>query len=184
MQFFFIIFFRNQAEMDHTCRGTISLHSAIIHTEDSCSFVINNGATRTFHIKAANEVERQKWVTALELAKTRAIRSMETGKERKRKNCLLRRKVLTGKPLNPIKTSMQAMGSSLESGFINLSFSLNLKRVCLERMGNSIQKGCFQYSELSSEGGERKKDVISSFGCQTVIRWAKSVYGCCFCFVS
>lgn len=67
--------------MDHTCRGTVSLHSAIIHTEDSCSFVINNGATRTFHIKAANEVERQKWVTALELAKTRAIRSMENGEK-------------------------------------------------------------------------------------------------------
>jgi ureidoglycolate hydrolase len=66
--------------MVHTCRGTISLHGAIIHTEDSCTFVISNGGTQTFHIKAANEVERQRWVTMLELAKAKAIRAMESGK--------------------------------------------------------------------------------------------------------
>lgn len=72
---------RNQAEMVHTCRGTISLHGAIIHTEDSCTFVISNGSTQTFHIKAANEVERQRWVTTLELAKAKAIRAMESGEK-------------------------------------------------------------------------------------------------------
>ncbi|XP_069684103.1 oxysterol-binding protein 1 isoform X2 [Periplaneta americana] len=71
----------NQAEMAHTCRGTISLHGALIHTEDSCTFVISNGGTQTFHIKAANEVERQRWVTALELAKAKAIRAMESEEE-------------------------------------------------------------------------------------------------------
>ncbi|XP_067015224.1 oxysterol-binding protein 1 isoform X2 [Anabrus simplex] len=71
----------NQAEMAHTCRGTISLHGALIHTEDSCTFVISNGGTQTFHIKAANEVERQRWVTALELAKAKAIRAMESEDE-------------------------------------------------------------------------------------------------------
>lgn len=65
--------FRNQAEMNQTCRGTISLHSALIHTVDSCTFVITNGGTQTFHIKAANEVERQSWVTALELAKAKSM---------------------------------------------------------------------------------------------------------------
>lgn len=64
---------RNQAEMAHTCRGTISLHGALIHTVDSCTFVISNGGTQTFHIKAGNEVERQSWVTALELAKAKAM---------------------------------------------------------------------------------------------------------------
>lgn len=69
----FFCFFRNQAEMNQTCRGTISLHSALIHTVDSCTFVITNGGTQTFHIKAANEVERQSWVTALELAKAKSM---------------------------------------------------------------------------------------------------------------
>ncbi|KAL5275309.1 OSBP family protein [Megaselia abdita] len=64
--------------MSHTCRGTISLHGALIHTVDSCTFVISNGGTQSFHIKTANEVERQSWVTALELAKAKAIRAMES----------------------------------------------------------------------------------------------------------
>ncbi|XP_014258662.1 oxysterol-binding protein 1 isoform X2 [Cimex lectularius] len=74
-------YYRNQAEMSHTCRGTISLQGALIHTEDSCMFVISNGATHTFHIKASSEVERQKWVTALELAKAKAIRAIESEEE-------------------------------------------------------------------------------------------------------
>ncbi|XP_037775392.1 oxysterol-binding protein 1-like, partial [Penaeus monodon] len=67
--------------MLHTCRGTISLHGAVIHTEDSCNFVISNGGTQTFHLKASSEVERQKWVTALELAKSKAIRQLESEDE-------------------------------------------------------------------------------------------------------
>ncbi|XP_015592742.1 oxysterol-binding protein 1 isoform X2 [Cephus cinctus] len=71
----------NPAEMSHTCRGTISLHGALIHTVDACTFVVSNGGTQTFHIKAATEVERQQWVTALELAKAKAIQAMESEDE-------------------------------------------------------------------------------------------------------
>ena len=55
------------------------LHGALIHTVDACTFVVSNGGTQTFHIKAATEVERQEWVTALELAKAKAIQAMESG---------------------------------------------------------------------------------------------------------
>lgn len=71
-------YYRNQAEMAHTCRGTISLLGALIHTEDSCTIVISNGGTQIFHIRAQDEVERQSWVTALELAKAKAIRAQES----------------------------------------------------------------------------------------------------------
>ncbi|XP_044578176.1 oxysterol-binding protein 1 isoform X2 [Cotesia glomerata] len=71
----------NPAEMAHTCRGAISLHGALIHTVDACTFVVSNGGTQTFHIKAATEVERQQWVTALELAKAKAIQAMESEEE-------------------------------------------------------------------------------------------------------
>ncbi|XP_022666452.1 oxysterol-binding protein 1-like [Varroa destructor] len=77
-------YYRNQAEMSHTCRGTISLDSAVIHTEDSCNFVISNGGAQTFHLKAGNEVERQKWVTALELAKSHSIRRQEAEEDEER----------------------------------------------------------------------------------------------------
>ncbi|CAH0548933.1 unnamed protein product [Brassicogethes aeneus] len=71
-------YYRNQAEMAHTCRGSISLHGALIYTVDASTFVISNGGTQTFHIRAASEFERQSWVTALELAKAKAIRNMES----------------------------------------------------------------------------------------------------------
>lgn len=60
--------------MAHTCRGTINLANAFIHTEDSNTIVISNGGTQTFYLKATSEVERQKWVTALELARNDAVK--------------------------------------------------------------------------------------------------------------
>ena len=63
--------------MAHTCRGTINLASAHIDTEDSCGILLCNGA-RTYHLKAGSEVDRQQWITVLELAKAKAIRVMKT----------------------------------------------------------------------------------------------------------
>lgn len=80
--FFFnnkLYFFRTQAEISQLCRGTISLHGATIHTEDSCTIVISNGGAQTFHLRATSEVERQRWVTELELAKAREIGQIDPG---------------------------------------------------------------------------------------------------------
>ncbi|XP_061624407.1 oxysterol-binding protein 2 isoform X1 [Phyllopteryx taeniolatus] len=68
-------YYRTQAEMAHTCRGTINLATAHIDTEDACNIVLSSGG-RTYHLKASTEVERQRWITALELAKAKAIRMM------------------------------------------------------------------------------------------------------------
>jgi hypothetical protein len=48
------------------------LANANIQSEDACHFVVSNGGTQTFHLKAASEVEKQKWVNALEMAKNKA----------------------------------------------------------------------------------------------------------------
>ncbi|XP_015762433.1 PREDICTED: oxysterol-binding protein 1-like isoform X1 [Acropora digitifera] len=74
-------YYRSQAEMAHTCRGTINLAGAFIDAEDSCSFVISNGGTQIFYMRANSEVERQRWVTALELAKAKAIKMLESDEE-------------------------------------------------------------------------------------------------------
>ncbi|KAK3523362.1 hypothetical protein QTP86_029841, partial [Hemibagrus guttatus] len=74
---------KTQAEMGHTCRGTINLATANIAVEDSCNFVISNGGAQTYHLKASSEVERQRWITALELAKAKAVRMhAESGESR------------------------------------------------------------------------------------------------------
>lgn len=76
---------RTQAEMGHTCRGTINLATANIAVEDSCNFVISNGGAQTYHLKANSEVERQRWITALELAKAKAVHMQaESGKREKK----------------------------------------------------------------------------------------------------
>ena len=75
----FTYFYRNQAEMAHTCRGTINLANAFIHTEDSNTIVISNSGSSTYYLKATSEVERQRWVTALELAKAEAVKMQESG---------------------------------------------------------------------------------------------------------
>lgn len=66
--------------MAHTCRGTINLAAAFIDTIDSTNFMITNGPSQVYHLRALNEVERQRWVTALELAKAKAIKKLDSGK--------------------------------------------------------------------------------------------------------
>ena len=65
--------------MAHRCRGTINLISAFIDTVDSTNFMITNGPSQVYHFRAKNEVERQRWVTALELAKAKAIKKLDSG---------------------------------------------------------------------------------------------------------
>lgn len=61
--------------MDHTCRGAINLANAHIQAnDDGVSFVVSNGGNQTFHLRAANDQERQKWINALEAAKNKAPR--------------------------------------------------------------------------------------------------------------
>jgi len=72
--------YSTQEEMAHTCRGTVNLAGAFIDTIDSCHFVITNGPSQVFHLRATNEVERQRWVTALEFAKANAVKMLESGK--------------------------------------------------------------------------------------------------------
>ena len=65
--------------MAHTCRGTVNLAGAFVDSIDATDFVITNGPSQVYHLRALNEVERQRWVTALELAKAKAIKNLESG---------------------------------------------------------------------------------------------------------
>uniref|UniRef100_A0A8C8BWI2 Oxysterol-binding protein n=2 Tax=Oncorhynchus TaxID=8016 RepID=A0A8C8BWI2_ONCTS len=92
-------YYRTQAEMGHTCRGTINLATANIAVEDSCNFVISNGGAQTYHLKASSEVERQRWITALELAKAKAVRNQaESGEGGK----------------NEVQSTLRTLGSKVE----------------------------------------------------------------------
>ncbi|XP_065574279.1 oxysterol-binding protein 1-like isoform X2 [Artemia franciscana] len=70
-------YYRYHSEMSHTFRSSIRLQGAIIHADESCKFSLSNSRSNTFHLKAANEAERQKWITAIELAKSKVIRQQD-----------------------------------------------------------------------------------------------------------
>lgn len=66
---------RTQAEMAHTCRGTIPLATAYIEVGDTCHLVLTSGG-RSYHLKATSEGECQRWVSALQQAKANSTLMM------------------------------------------------------------------------------------------------------------
>ncbi|XP_062334509.1 oxysterol-binding protein 2 [Osmerus eperlanus] len=68
-------YYRTQAEMAHTCRGTITLATAHIEVGDTCHLVLTSGG-RSYHLKATSDVECQHWVAALQQAKANATHLM------------------------------------------------------------------------------------------------------------
>ena len=71
-------YYRTQNEMDHTCRGTINLASAFIISESDCNFMVSNGASQTFHLKANSSEERKHWLAALENAKLKSMIGLQS----------------------------------------------------------------------------------------------------------
>jgi oxysterol-binding protein 1 len=66
-------YYRSQDDIKHTCRGTIYLESARLSSNDACNFVITNGST-VLHLRTSNETDKQRWMSAIELAKQKAVK--------------------------------------------------------------------------------------------------------------
>ncbi|XP_038826071.1 oxysterol-binding protein 2-like [Salvelinus namaycush] len=69
------VFSKTQAEMAHTCRGTITLATAHIEVGDTCHLVLTSGG-RNYHLKATSDGESQRWVSALQQAKANTTHMM------------------------------------------------------------------------------------------------------------
>jgi len=65
----YLSYYRSQQEMSYTCRGTINVSGAEISFEDRTSFTVTSGSNIAWHLKATSEVERQRWIHGLELAR-------------------------------------------------------------------------------------------------------------------
>ncbi|NXJ71371.1 OSBP2 protein, partial [Rostratula benghalensis] len=140
-------YYRTQAEMAHTCRGTINLSTAHIDTEDSCNIVLSNGG-RTYHLKASSEVERQRWVTALELAKAKAIRmrnnqSDDSGDE----------EPTSQSDKSELHSTLKALSSKLED--------LSTCHELIAKHGAALQRSLSELENLKlpAESGEKIKAV-------------------------
>ncbi|XP_025090747.1 oxysterol-binding protein 1-like isoform X5 [Pomacea canaliculata] len=139
-------YYRNQAEMAHTCRGTINLASALIHTEDSTTIIISNGGAQTFHLKATSEVERQKWVTALELAKSEAIKMLEAV-------LLVDSESDEEERQQPDKNELQLMVRTLASKLEDLNTCNDL----IAKHGNALQKTLSELEQVDDPADAASK---------------------------
>uniref|UniRef100_A0A8C7Z858 Oxysterol-binding protein n=1 Tax=Oryzias sinensis TaxID=183150 RepID=A0A8C7Z858_9TELE len=136
-------YYRTQAEMGHTCRGTINLATANITVDDACNFMISNGGAQTYHLKASCEVERQKWITALELAKAKAARMMGSHASK--------RGTVAGKSEESLYLVM--LGSKVE----DLSTCNDL----ISKHGSALQRSLSELDNLTltGEAGEKIRQV-------------------------
>ena len=72
-------YYRRKTDVAKKCRRSISLHKGHIFTEEGCNFVVSNaGGSQIYHLRATSEAERQKWVTAMERAKSKSITRVVT----------------------------------------------------------------------------------------------------------
>uniref|UniRef100_A0A672H4Q2 Oxysterol-binding protein n=1 Tax=Salarias fasciatus TaxID=181472 RepID=A0A672H4Q2_SALFA len=138
-------YYRTQAEMGHTCRGTINLATATITVDDACNFVISNGGAQTYHLKASCEVERQRWITALELAKAKAARMQaESGTNAHQ-----------GGPAqnSEVQSALRTLGSKVE----DLSTCNDL----ISKHGSALQRSLSELDSLrlTGEAGDKIRQV-------------------------
>uniref|UniRef100_A0A8C0IK95 Oxysterol-binding protein n=1 Tax=Chelonoidis abingdonii TaxID=106734 RepID=A0A8C0IK95_CHEAB len=138
---------RSKAEMRHTCRGTINLATANITVEDSCNFIISNGGAQTYHLKASSEVERQRWVTALELAKARAVKMLAESDESDNEESVSQTD----------KTELQNTLRTLSSKVEDLSTCNDL----IAKHGTALQRSLSELEtlKLPAESNEKIKQV-------------------------
>ncbi|TWW63104.1 Oxysterol-binding protein 1 [Takifugu flavidus] len=144
-------YYRTQAEMGHTCRGTINLATASITVDDACNFVISNGGAQTYHLKASCEVERQRWITALELAKAKAAR-MQAESDDSGDDFPAPREV-AGSQISEVQSAMRTLGSKVE----DLSTCNDL----ISKHGSALQRSLSELDSLrlTGEAGEKIRQV-------------------------
>ncbi|VDM84383.1 unnamed protein product, partial [Strongylus vulgaris] len=73
--------FRNPSEVGQSCRGSINLQEARILSDKVTNNIVISASSQTFHLKALNDVDRQKWLSALEYSRHRAIKQAESDED-------------------------------------------------------------------------------------------------------
>ncbi|KAJ1370154.1 hypothetical protein KIN20_031819 [Parelaphostrongylus tenuis] len=74
-------YFRSPSEVGQACRGSINLQEARILSDKITNNIVISASSQTFHLKAGNDVERQKWLNALEYSRHKAIKRAESDED-------------------------------------------------------------------------------------------------------
>ncbi|KAM3724124.1 Oxysterol-binding protein [Dirofilaria immitis] len=74
-------YYRNSSEVGQSCRGSINLQEARIHADKTTNSLIISAPSQSFHLKAQNELDYDKWFHALECARHRAVRDADSDED-------------------------------------------------------------------------------------------------------
>ncbi|WKY01932.1 hypothetical protein Q1695_015724 [Nippostrongylus brasiliensis] len=72
---------QSPSEVGQSCRGSINLQEARILSEKITGSIVISASSQTFHLKACNDVDRQKWLSALEYSRHKAIKQAESDED-------------------------------------------------------------------------------------------------------
>ncbi|XP_074062456.1 oxysterol-binding protein 2 isoform X1 [Macrotis lagotis] len=144
--------------MAYNCRATINLSMAHFDPEDSCNILISYGG-RTYHLKAGSELERQQWLTALEVARAKALRMMRTLSGNRELQSML-----TGDDSGDEEVPTHSDKGELQNTLSILSGKLDDLNTCndlISKHGAALQRSLSELESLKIpvESGEKLKAV-------------------------
>uniref|UniRef100_A0A1I7XT49 Oxysterol-binding protein n=1 Tax=Heterorhabditis bacteriophora TaxID=37862 RepID=A0A1I7XT49_HETBA len=168
--------FRNPYEVGQSCRGSINLQEARILSDKVTNNIVISASSQTFHLKAHNDVERQKWLTALEYSRHKAIKQAESDED---EDALLsigetRVEVLSSthkeltRKLDNLRTAAKLLDKHGEELIRCVNeLEIDKKTLCersalLKITTAAVLKAAEEFVELSDKGSRRMGKVVAS----------------------
>ncbi|CAB3401964.1 unnamed protein product [Caenorhabditis bovis] len=138
---------KNPSEVGQTCRGSVNLQEARILSDKTTNSIVISAASQTFHVRALNDADRQKWVSTLEYARHKAIRRAESEEDEEAQIC-----AADVSRVDEIAISAKKVESKLN----------DLKRAArmLYEQGDELLKAVTAEGHLDRELLEKRADLI------------------------
>ncbi|KAM3874540.1 oxysterol-binding protein 2 isoform 2-T2 [Diretmus argenteus] len=140
-------YYRTQAEMGHTCRGTIPMATAHIEVGDTCHLVLTSGG-RSYHLKATSDGECQRWVSSLQQAKANATHLMHHSED-------------DSGDEGPVPQEDRALTQGVLKTLANKLDDLSTCNELIGKHGAALQRSLSELEELrgSTDGTDKLKAV-------------------------
>ncbi|CCD31139.1 Oxysterol-binding protein [Caenorhabditis elegans] len=170
-------YYRNPSEVGHTCRGSINLQEARVHTDKTTSCIVISGQSQTFHVKPQNEMDRQQWTNSLEYMRHKAITRAESEEDEdaqmaktdsNRSDALiLANRQMSGKlcDLRTAANMMNKQGDELMralNGTVETDKNSLAERADLLKMTTSaVLQAAEEFVELSEQSAKRLNKIVA-----------------------
>ncbi|KAF1762022.1 hypothetical protein GCK72_010283 [Caenorhabditis remanei] len=168
---------RNPSEVGHTCRGSINLQEARVHTDKTTSCIVISGQSQTFHVKPQNEMDRQQWVNSLEYMRHKAITKAESEEDEdaqmaqndsnRSENLILSNRQISGK-LCDLRTAanmmnkqsdelMRALNGTVETDKNSLAERADLLKITTA----AVLQAAEEFVQLSEQSARRLNKIVA-----------------------